>query len=222
MKHEPKNMNELLTYVEEVAVIDLLTHAMSLDEGMRDALNEPPEGLYLVGSIEPIMAVGRAYFPRSQWNNPKAIIRDFSKITDIKEEIINSNMETVLTVRDLVTKSRFFRNEPTIPVMAMKAGIGIVEQYLSSICRHSRRTHPTYRLEYLVKNEHRNLVDSDEYMHSFEKLLDQVMEFVGDDNWCYYFTKIKGSSLIIEKGIDHRIFKFYENLFKAEDEHADN
>lgn len=221
MKYEPRNLQDLVEYVEEVVVIDLLSHAMSLDEVLRDALNEPTEGLYLVGSIEPIMVTGNIYYPKSQYYKPEGVINDFNKVKTIKEEIVNSKMETVLSVKDLATKSKFFRMEPTVPVMAMKAAIGIVEQYLTSVCRHSRRTHPTYRLEYLVKQENRSLVDNDEYARAFKKLLDQVMDFIKEDNWALYFTRVKGSSLVIEKGVDYRIFTYYENIFKTQEEKAE-
>lgn len=217
-----KNLSEVLNYVKEATVIDLMSHVMSLDdEPFLKALVEPTEGLYLIGSIEPFIDKSKVYYPKAFHGDPAMQIKDFSKLAALKDDIVNANFETVITYRDLVLKSKYIKKEPTVPVTALKVAISIVEQYLTSISRFSKRKHPKYRLEYLIKQEYQYLVITDEYMHAFENLLDQVMAFVGDDHWNIYFTKIKGTNLIIEKAIDYRIFTFYQNHFasqEAEDE----
>lgn len=214
--HDFQDLNAVINYVKEAIVIDLMDHVMAIDEDpYLIALNEPPEGIYLAGSIEPIIEKGKMYYPKALYPNPRSKITDFSKIRDLKDDVVNADGEIVLRYKDYVTKPRFFKTEPTVPSVALRAAVSVVEQYLISAASHSKRSHPRYRLEYLVKPEFQNLVIEDKYILAFKNLLEKVKTFVGEDTWHMYFTKVKGTSLIIEKGIDFRIYRYYEDEFKA-------
>lgn len=213
-----KSMTDVLLYVKGALVIDLMPHVMAVDEDpFLKALVKPPEGLYLVGSIEPLVEKGKAYYPRSQFPTAAQPIQDLHTLSSLKDDIVNTNGDIVLTLRDLITKSKFIKKEPTVPVTALKAAVSVVEQYLTSVSRNSKRSHPRYRLEFLVKETYHDLIIDDEYMKVFKKLLNEVSDFVADDTFNMYYTKIKGTSLIIEKGIDFRIHCYYEDLFKSQE-----
>jgi hypothetical protein len=212
-----KNLTEVIGHIEKVIVIDLMDHITNLDESHFQAFIEPLAGVYVVGNIEPLLEEGKTYFPKAQYPNPRSRLKTVADILSHKDDIVDANGDTVVTFRDLVLKNKFFKPEPSVPSIALKAAIGIVEQYITSVSRHSKRNHPRYRIDYLVKMQHQDLVVTDEFMHAFEKLLDQVMDFIGDDHWNFYFTRIKGTSLIIEKAIDYRIYCYYENLFKSQE-----
>lgn len=215
-----KNITEVLNYAQSTLVVSLLEHVIELDEKYQEALIPPPEGIYLLGAIQPVLEIGKTYYPKSKYLQPEHLFHattDIDALLTLKDDIVNQNGDLVIRFRDLVTSRRYFKPSPTLPVIALKAAIGVVEQYLVSVSRHSRRTHPAYRIENLVLPGNDNLVDSDDYMHGFERLLDIVTSFVNGDHWNLYHTKIKGTNLIIEKGIDYRILRYYEELFKEVD-----
>lgn len=212
-----KNMTEVYNHVEQATVIDLMEHVTAMDTAYQEALIEPPAGIYITGAIEPILLGDRKYFARSGYQNSKGAGIDLRNLFDIKDDILNENGDLVLSFKDIVHKKRFINFAPTIPVTALKVAVGIVEQYLISSCHHSKRSHPTYRLEYLVKPEFQHLVINDDYIEQFARLRDRVMEFIRDDRWQVYYTRLRGTSLIIEKGLDYRVCCYYEHLFKSQE-----
>lgn len=217
-----KNMAEVLSHVEEVLVIDLMEHVTSMDEQYIKALIEPIKGIYVIGHVEPLLNDGKLYYPKALYPNPKSRIKSLDNLASINDDIVNEQGEVVITLKDLVLKGKFLKREPTVPVTAVKAAISVIEQYLISSSWYTKRSHPQYRLEYLVKPECQVMVVNDEYLDVFQRLRRLVMNFVGDDQWNIYFTKIKGTNFIIEKAIDYRIYCYYENLFKDQDEEVDD
>lgn len=215
------SMTEVYNHVEEALVIDLMEHVTSMEEPYQRALLDAPSGVYITGAIEPIMSADRKYYPRSLYGNPDSVIKDLKDIWKIKDDIVNEAGDTILSFKDMVHKKKFINFEPTIPATALKVAVGIVEQYIISSCCHSKRNHPTYRLEYLVRPEFQGLIINDEYIQQFARLRDCVMDFIRDNRWHVYFTRIKGTSLIIERGLDYRVCCYYEHLFKSQESTED-
>lgn len=212
-----KNMTEVYNHVEQALVIDLMEHVTTMDMTYQEALVDPPAGIYITGSIEPILLQDRKYFVRSAYQDPKVPGINLKDIFDIKGDIVNEGGDVVLSFKDILQKKKFINFEPTVPVTALKVAVGIVEQYIISSCHHSKRSHPTYRLEYLVKPQYQDMVINDEYIQQFARLRDRVMDFIRDDRWQVYYTRLRGTSLIIEKGLDYRVCCYYEHLFKSQE-----
>lgn len=215
--HEPKTLAEVLEQTKEVIVIDLLDHVTSIEEQYLNALVEPIEGIYVTGSIEPLFKPDQTYCMKELINAGDLSIIPYNKILSSKSDILDRNGNLVITARDLFLKKKFLNTKPSVPAVAIKAALAVVDDYVTSVCRKANRNR-CYNLYSLVKPEyHSSMVSKDEFMHVFERLLDQVMKFIGNDTWNIYFVKTKGTSLIIEKSVDWRVYRYYEDLFKAEE-----
>ncbi len=227
--HDFTSMTEVINHVEAVTILDLMDSITTLDEKFMVALIEPPAGLYLHGSIEPFIDFSKRYYLRSDHGHEEKFIRElFSEgidyratLASFKQDILNERGDVAVSHRDLVTKAKFINTTPSVPVSALKAAIAVVEQSLTSFCWHSKRSHPQYRLEYLVKPEYRDMVVNDEIVDAFTPIQKKLMDFIGDDQMHIYFTKVKGTNMVIEKAIDWRIYKYYEMTFKAQEENQE-
>ena len=221
MHGEYSNLNQVLTTTKEVLVLDLLEFAINLNgELPSDVFVKPIEGLYVTGSIEPFIKLdGSAdYFPKSKWLSAKNKLTDKKAILDCNEDIMDVNGKVVLSIADKKRKIKYIKTEPTIPATAIKVCISIVLSYINNLNPHTRRRGTTYLLEQLINSKyHISLVDNDSIIEKLEHLLDRVMEFVGNDTWNIYFHKVKGSTLIIDKCIDFRIYEWYRIKFEKED-----
>jgi hypothetical protein len=214
--HDPKCLSEVLEHNKEVLIIDLLDHVTCVEDHYLKALVEPTKGIYITGSIEPFIKETGPYFMRELFPSPKGEV-SYLDILSTKSDILDSSGTQVISGKDLVLKRKFLSLKPSIPVVAMKAALAVVDDYVTSVCRKANRNR-TYNLYNLVKPEfHSTIVAKDEFMHVFERLLDQVMKFIGDDTWNIYFIKVKGTSLIIEKSVDWRIYRYYEMTFKEQE-----
>lgn len=216
-----KSLTEVLSHVEQVLVIDLLDHAMSLSEECSKGLIAPAKGLYILGSLEPILLESEKYYYKTQIVTAglkneiydfaaSPAIKDLSKITKFADDVYDSTGRVVLTSKDIRSKGKFFRNDPGVPSVAIKMAIAMVQRYLGTLCRHTSHIHTNTRVEHLVKDDHQYLIDNDEYLIAFDNLITQINHFVANDQWNIYFYKIKGTSMVILKGVDWRVYRYYE------------
>lgn len=217
MHDDFKSITEVLNHNKEVTVIDILSHVMSLDEDpYLKALVPPAEGIYLLGSIDPILYKDRMYY---EMKTGKSI--EFAKILKINDDIVDETGRIIVSLKDLKTKARFFKHEPSVPSVGIKIAIAVVTRYLGTLCRHTRHVHDRIRIDKYVRPEYQEMVDKEEFVHGFERLLDLVTDFVGRDTWNIYFYKLRGTSLVIEKSVDWRVYRYYETRFEEENRLAD-
>jgi cobalamin biosynthesis Mg chelatase CobN len=230
-----KKIEEIYQHVEETFVVDLIKHALSLDEEHTAPLIEPDKGLYLPGNFEPTFYEEQTYYAKSGLvydQTTKGVtvntaastpIKNLDMIPKLFEDIYDSKMNMIMPAHDLRRLARHFKRAPTIPAIAVRMAIGTVQKTVSTICRHSCAGYQRYRPDLLVKPEFVELVNNDEYMHAFETLLDEVQAFINKDHWNFYTYRIRGGTLIIQKGLDWRIAEYYRMKFEQEEaEHDGN
>lgn len=249
-----KNIEEVMNYAQSTVVIDLLPHALGLEERFLNHLREHEKGLYLPGSFEPTYYESKQYFRRKDMTpvsngvpeiiaqeetsiSKKAIKGSFfdatgalplplSTLPKIVDDIYDKDFNLVMSARDMSKFGRHLKPEPAIPSMAVRMAVGIVQTTVHNVCRHSTPCFNAHRPERLVKPEFFQEEDSesvlDVFEDAFEKLLIQVHQFIGDDHWNFYTYRLRGPVLIIQKGIDWRIFRYYEDLFEKQEKAAED
>lgn len=221
-----KSITELYLEVKEYKIIDLIPHAVSLKPELSKALIDPPVGLYMPGSIRPLFRNHINYVLRSI-TDPKTLESTCSYISlkDIEKDI----KETKLLQRGDITHDqeqfrinrmsyerikRSLLPNPNLPVIACEAAIATVISYLNTLCPYTRVPIGRYHLSHLVKPDFTYLIEKEEYEAEFHDLYDEVLKFINDDHWCVYHYRIKGTTLIIEKGLDFRIIEWHKQQIK--------
>jgi len=228
-----KNLSQALAHVQEVLVIDLLQHAMSLEEDpCGRGLLPSPKGLYILGNFEPILLESERYYYKTQLLSSggkgdvydfkeSPYIKDISKIAKFADDVYDISGKVVLTSSDIRTKGRFFRTDPGVPVTAIKMAIAVIQRYLGTLCRHTSHIHSASRMDQLVRQEYQYLIDNDEYLIGFDNLISQISQFVGNDHWNIYFYKVKGTTMVITKSCDWRVYDWYRMKFQDQDQEED-
>ena len=214
MAGEYKNAHDVLTCVHDVLVLNMLDYAIRLETELNirnhdDIFLPSPNGLYFTGNIEPFMVEGKVYYPRSQFGKTSAQLKTIKDFKTCNDDIVNANNEVVFRLIDKKLKAKYIKEEPTIPVNTIKACIAVVLNYVNNLCPVMKRKSTSYHLEQLIKSSHHSLIHEYLFETILEDLLDTVMDFVDNDTWSMYFHKVKGTTLIIEKGADYRIYEWY-------------
>ncbi len=213
------NLSDVLNETVEVLVIDLLEYALTLDSKYLDMLEEPEKGVYISGSIKPIIKFHKhIYFPISLYNENTARLTNYDSIMICNEDIVNESADVVLTLKDKHNKKKYLLPEPNIPITAISLALTMSDNYLSTLCEFSRKQYVTLNYDKLIKQEHLLYLDQDKLEMIFRKLLNKISLFIRNDLWNIYFIKQKGTSLIIEKSIDWRIYKYYEMMLEDNSE----
>lgn len=210
----------LLSKVKDVCIIDLLKYAVNLDLSLHKALVEPQAGLYLKGAMFPFMKEGQVYYPRSGYGQAMDVIAPLKNVFSLREDVLDENGNIILTAKQIINMKRFVTLKPDIPVTAILLAKEMALIYLRSVCPYTR-TLLQWDIAPFLKEEYQHLIYEGHFENAFGRLLDEVHSFINEDNWFYYFNKLKGTSLVLEKTVDIRIYEWhkqkYEEQLKKED-----
>lgn len=216
---EIKSLNDLLDKTTQVIVIDLFDHAVSMEDKVQTMFIDPKPGLYLPGSVDPILESTKKYTYSNKFPNNIGKV-DLNKLCTNAGDILDQTGKIVITEQNIARRLKYFTTAPTVPAVAIKAASILTINYLTSLCQYTRSKNIHQSLEELVKPQFKTEFFKTEYeiQQSLFRLLDSVIEFVVEDTWHMYLTEVKGSTLIIEKGIDWRIYEWYRMKFEKENE----
>lgn len=222
--YDYKDLRELLTKVSAVTVVDLLDKTPLIEEFARFML-PLPEGLYSNTTHQMVFShkASHYYSLSPDGNKTKLVtLKDFQRCKNI---IINEASGFVqkpdlktLTIRKNLVET------PIVDYRLMDVVEKCIDDYLYRLCPHTRTTLNSYSLDRLidpkVEGEARqSLVENLQIM--LMSVIDEVSAFVGPDSWHFYFTERKGSSLVISKTVDFRIYDWYRIKWENEEPDAD-
>lgn len=217
--HDYRSERELLTKVSGVCVIDLMDKIPLMDE-FYQYMKPLEEGLYNKINNNLVFKADVKYFSldRSGDKKPLNTLADFR---NCKETIVNeaNNFYQIFDVKSMAVRKNL-ATKPTVDGRCLSIIEKCVDDYLYGLCPHTRTTMNGYPLDKQLKDgltldNKESLVDNLQVMLC--SVIDEVSEFVGHDTWHFYFTKRKGSALVISKTVDYRIFDWYRIKWQAEE-----
>lgn len=212
MNKEIKNPNHLLNKVSGVLVIDLLTYASRItDDEILNSFIDPPKGLYQKGVLKPILDSKELYFLESNFKKGK-FIKDFNLVINSNENILDIKGNIVLYAEVIKKKKKVLTTESTMPIIAIEIAFVLVSNYLDVLCPYARIVKKN-RIENLIRPECCDLIYDDIIDLEYQDLIEEVFEFVNGDTWHIYFIRQIGTSIVIEKTIDWRIYKYHKDEY---------
>lgn len=214
--HETER-RRLMLAPEDITSIDLLQHVLALPEKPFHVAMVPHKpGFYMPGEVNPIFNEGQSYCYRAGYGRKS--FKDLADAMAGKRDVLTMEGDLVITGALLTRIQRHLRPEPNVPANLIKVAVSCVVDYLNHLCPHTNVTYGEFRIENFVRPEYRALIENEEFTIAFDQLLDEVMAFVGRHSRNIYFYKLQGTSLIIEKMCDWRIYKYHQIMMEREDE----
>jgi hypothetical protein len=200
----------------EILVLDLMEYVTFIDKDPYfDALIEPASGVYLAGGFDPIMSMDNPCYPISKMGMEYFAITTIEGMLRCKEVIVNNKGVVIGDVNKVRRIVKHMTNEPQLPVVMLKVMMGILTNYLSNLCTRTRHNINVSKYYRYIKPEYEYLITEERYETVLDNLIMDIIKFVGKDTYHIYFTRLKGTSVIVEKTIDYRIFEWYQ--YKAKE-----
>lgn len=204
------NLTDLLRKPKEVYVVDVYPHALTLSDENLSYLYKPQQALTIKGSVLPILSPNEDYYQYS----------DFDKVHPLSlEDILKSNTDIVDRLGVLVMRGNFLkRNRRLLTTeadpysIASQVAVSVALGTLDKVCPHFKPSPKLLDYKQYIHHLPQKQIIENTYEIALNDLCSGIIKFVNDDVWNIYFHKIKGSTLIIEKCIDYRIYKYYEML----------
>lgn len=211
------NITDLYKEIREYKLIDLVPYVSRLDESLVNTLLDPPAGLYIPGSIEPLFETAIRYsLVDNEGRELKANITTDEILADVRKvkllppgNLANNERNFLCKRANYERVKRHLSTTPQIPIKGCEAAIATVVSYLNSLCEYTCVVAGRYELSKLLKPEFQYLVNTEEFERVFHPLYNEVVKFVGNDTWCNYHYRVRGTVLIIEKGLDFRIIEWH-------------
>ena len=199
----------LLNKVQKSLLIDLHDHVYGINPTILGMLEVPEEGIYFKNSIQPLMVESQVYFKASKFGRYSDRIIDFKEVFNLNEDVLDKDGNTVISKKELRARRRYLTMEPELPITAVHLAVNMVNEYLSILAPYAKCGR-IKRQEWFVKEEYHYVIEEDLFESVFERLMSEVYTFVGDDTWHIYFTRMINATLVIEKVVDYRIFRYHE------------
>lgn len=210
--------NKLLENPEGLQLFNLLEQASYIQtDEVINALVEPPRGLYVKGHVKPLLNDIDFYYPRSRFKGPDARIVDFNAVFDLQEDILDESGKIVVTGFNLTNRKHLFTTEPTLPITAINVCHNVLMDYLFKYCKYARGFRGSH-VSNFIKPEYRDMMDSEYFEDSLSDALDELHEFTRHHTWNIHFTKLNGTTLVIERMVDWRIFEWTRMMYERQQE----
>lgn len=210
MSFDVMTSSELLKPTE-ILILDLMEYISGIDKDPYfNALVEPTPGVYLPGSLDPIMSFSNPCYPASKMCIPEYAITSIEGMLACGESIVNSKGNLIGDVRKIRRIVKHMTDKPQLPVIMLKVMMGVLTNYLGNLCRETRFSFNVSNYHKYIRPEYEYLLIEEAYETAMDDLIMDINKFVGRDTHHIYFTKLQATSVVIEKTIDYRIYEWYQ------------
>lgn len=219
---------DALTHRVDVLTLDVISDSLILEDYFLKKLVDAEEGLYVPGSLHPVFYRKRRYYRARDINftpGPGAKnfkIENAKHIDDLNtlkkefDDIYDDHMSLVIDRNKLSRVAKFLTNKPSVPVVPVRLAIGAISKKISQSSKNHVPTPVSFDPINLVRPEFLKDFDQDDECIAFPYLMDKVTNFIGDDMWNIYSVDVKGTAVVITKGLDWRILEYYRMKFEKE------
>lgn len=188
--------------------IEPITHYAELVESQfKSMLVPPPAGVYRYGDVVPVMRADKRYFVQKKTNSG-VFLEPITDLSKVEESVVDETGKLVLSAHYMKNKQQYLSNAPTIPSRGLEIIKCLIDDHIAKICQWSESQGYYNRLcSFFVSREAvMELIDEFMLESLCSPLIVRVNQFIGDDVWNIYFTKLQAVDLRIEKCIDYRIY----------------
>lgn len=196
-------MNTPLLFDIEAKLIIDVTHYADLIEGICNGLlKPPPEGVYALRQLEPVLRSGVPYFTREGIETVPML-----DINTATKTVYFESGEVAIPGILVKNKNTQLSNQSFLPYRGIKIVNLLIDEHLDRFV--------TYRKQRIniFSSMAKHFIDENSYeVHQAEienactDLQQELTLFLGNKNWNMYFTTLKNTLIHLDRGMDYRIF----------------
>ena len=208
-------LDSLLTNPEKVYAIDTIDYLHHYEK-VKDKLI-PVKGLYITGIGKPIVEFSTSYYVYN--GDSYTLITSVEDIKITKSDIYIFN-QGEYEVRYKYSSLKKIVDSLTITPKVNYAYVKFLEHMVSFIVQRFLE-YTTYvdnrKLTLCLKPESRSYITADEFIDDFSDLYELISDLVYENRWNMYFIRTVDTSIIVERGVDYRIYDWCLSKIPVED-----
>jgi hypothetical protein len=195
----------------QILNIPIHGYAMLIEQQWGHCLQPNKSGVYLVGHLEPILVPEKRYYKQEKQPGYVQPLVQVNNFDSHNGDVYDSHGNLVLSASVMKHKETMLSLEPTVPVRSLKIIELLINSYLSSKLKHIRYNVFSSKIDNYLKPEHQYLSSEGYLEMTCSGLFNQIIDFIGRDDWHIYNVKLNTLDIRIEKTIDYRIFQYELN-----------
>lgn len=206
--------------IEASITIGLETVARQIEDKCGEWLREPPKGIYTNTSVHPAMVDGGEYYyiEKGLTLNDPSVTRvpvfDVTKVPPGKSiyTIKNHKDVPVIFAEQIKHKDRCLSTAPILPYHGTLMAGALVGMTIDNRVRYNKYAKDIVSI--IVKHLHDDF-KTDEWVHDqcafiideeYSDVRNTVMAFIGKYDWNIYFTRLKQTTVTVQRSIDWRVY----------------
>lgn len=200
---EATNPISLLT-PEEILVFSIKENADELHKSFAKALIPNPEGIYLRTELEPKIRPGMKVI--GERSHKEYAYKDLGKAD---EGLRNESGDILIPEYAVLNKETMLSQTGFYSISAINLIKAAIDINLRRMCKYAIPfTNINNAVGKCLKPDYAHLLNEDAFNAFIETPLSQLDQFIKDDNWNIYLSRVKTTSLYIEKTVDYRIYEW--------------
>lgn len=213
-------MMQTLNEIEGVFVVDLYKQSMLLPESIKQSLVDDAFGYYIPNSHKPFITNNdKDRITVIDRNNNQSLITSIEELLRIasinKSYFKNINIglgNNTITGFFFLQHCNSFTNQPVVSVVQTQFVKELILDFLYQVC--SQNTHAFKKYFKYVKPEYVDMIESYNFGDDLREVIESLHRFISRHVNNLYFHKEIGTTLIIEKSVDYRVYEYYKLLQK--------
>lgn len=202
--------------VQKSLYLNIINAATLIELKYGGVLLPAPPGLYRMGELEPIFRSGVPYF--TMHRNPANGEFQYREITDMSQvnsAVYDHDGRALVSAEFMKQKLFMLSPAPTIPSRSIKLIYNLFDFEIHNMLSWTANNRTPSAVLENFRMEYRHLVEPQEILLDVRHLWSQILDFIGEDVWCYYSLVIKDSSLYINKCQDYRVIQWEAGLLPS-------
>ena len=198
---------------DSALVVSLKDSALMLHAHMQDKLYPNPPGIYVHGSLMPIVQPSQKMFALG--TGVPVTYQDLIEGKEFTNDEICNEEGMVLIPRSIMqNRSRLLSTGGFYPISAIQTLKHYVDSQLRNLGPYvAPFTNDSMSTKYL-KPEFRYYFSEDILRPYVVDVIHQAEEFISRDTWRMYFTKVMADDLYIERHVDYRIYDWTRQQYE--------
>lgn len=209
-KHYQMQADSLFSLVSGLMNFSILESAVKLEQAYRDYFWDPEPGVYYINGVEPIIKKHTKetyYTPQSYQENLP--ITDYGAV---KTDVINEYGKIIIPAYVMQNQHKFLTMSPKLPINSLKLIKCALNQYIIDSTMPYDYNPDAVLITELLNEEGILLYEEGAMEVYYERYINAISDFVGDDLWHIYFVKLNNTSIIVEKTVDYRIWSWHKHM----------
>lgn len=194
--------DRLLKETKAVLIINLSDYIRDLREKYDHIFKEPEPGIYLVGESTPLLKASQPYYSETSFKT----LTPITSLDDIEEPIVDGDGAMIIPTYIMRRKAKMLSAKPTLPVRALQIAFETIQDQIDEMLPHTPAREYGNAVKSHIQPEFHSVVTDGYIEAALSKLIRDITMFVGCDIWNLYYFKLNKTDLIVEKGVDYRIF----------------